>query len=75
MYVYSYIYSWLYIATYVTKFGKTFIVHTFNFAYLKIYKVWEEQHTDLKFAEMVALYTMQVSGLSIIPNKFYEYQS
>ena len=39
--------------TYVTGFGKTCIVHTSNFAYLKIHKNYREWYTDMKLSEMI----------------------
>ena len=37
----------------MTRFGKTCIVHTSNFPQSRIYKIWKEQYTELKFAGMI----------------------
>ena len=37
----------------VMGFGKTWIVHTCDFANSKIHKIWQEQYTDLKFLWMM----------------------
>ena len=46
------IHFWIVETLIVTGFGKTCIVHTANFAHLKIYEIWQKQHR-LKFAEMI----------------------
>ena len=38
---------------YVTGFGKTYIVHTPDFAYLKVHKNHREGYTDVKLSGMI----------------------
>ena len=43
----------LYIYIYVTRFGKTCIVHTSDFSHLEIHKYHRERHTDLKLSGVI----------------------
>ena len=64
---------------YVTRFGKMCIVHTsdHDFAHLEIHKNHRKWYTDVKLLGiikeyLVVLQSLNISHLSIIPNRYYE---